>query len=116
MSWWQAETLEWDLKKFRFSATLAQKYWITNGAVHAKHIVVFAQLSVEGKSEGVHAVLVPIRDDKLKVMPGVTVEDMGYKVRKVEHIFFIPIFTRGASKSGTDFWACRVSPQRSIYM
>jgi acyl-CoA oxidase len=24
---------------------LAQKYWITNGAVHAKHIVVFAKLA-----------------------------------------------------------------------
>ena len=28
---------------------LAQKYWITNGAIHAKHCVVFAQLDVEGK-------------------------------------------------------------------
>lgn len=27
--------------------TLAQKYWITNGAVHAKHVVVFAQLIVK---------------------------------------------------------------------
>lgn len=27
---------------------LAQKYWITNGAVHAKHCVVFAQLMVKG--------------------------------------------------------------------
>ncbi len=25
---------------------LAQKYWITNGAVHAKHIIVFAQVSI----------------------------------------------------------------------
>ena len=29
---------------------LAQKYWITNGAVHAKHCVVFAQLMVKGKN------------------------------------------------------------------
>ena len=28
---------------------LAQKYWITNGAVHAKHAVVMAQLSVGGR-------------------------------------------------------------------
>lgn len=28
---------------------LAQKYWITNGAVHAKHCVVFAQLSIDGR-------------------------------------------------------------------
>ncbi len=59
---------------------LAQKYWITNGAVHAKHVVVFARLLVKGRDEGIHGVLVRIRDDKLQVMPGVTVEDMGYKV------------------------------------
>ena len=28
---------------------LAQKYWITNGAVHAKHVVVMAKLIVDGK-------------------------------------------------------------------
>merc|ERR1712012_220653 len=59
---------------------LAQKYWITNGAVHAKHVVVMAQLLVNGKNEGIHAVLVRMRDDKLQTMPGVTIEDMGYKM------------------------------------
>jgi len=59
---------------------LAQKYWITNGAVHAKHVVVMAQLLVNGKNEGIHAVLVRMRDDNLKTMPGVTIEDMGYKM------------------------------------
>ena len=59
---------------------LAQKYWITNGAVHAKHIVVFANLILDGKNEGIHGVLVRMRDDDLKKMPGVTVEDMGYKM------------------------------------
>merc|ERR1711976_911024 len=59
---------------------LAQKYWITNGAVHAKHVVVMAQLIVDGKNEGIHAVLVRMRDDKLQTMPGVTIEDMGYKM------------------------------------
>jgi len=59
---------------------LAQKYWITNGAVHAKHIVVMAQMFVKGKNEGIHAVLVRIRDNDLNVMPGVTVEDMGYRM------------------------------------
>jgi len=59
---------------------LAQKYWITNGAVHAKHVVVFARLLVGGNDEGIHGVLVRIRDDDLKVMPGVTVEDMGHKM------------------------------------
>ena len=31
-------------------------------------------------SQGVHAVLVPIRDNSLKILPGVLVEDMGYKM------------------------------------
>ena len=43
---------------------LAQKYWITNGAVHAKHVVVMAQLFVDGKNEGIHAILVRMRDTK----------------------------------------------------
>merc|ERR1711970_1640207 len=59
---------------------LAQKYWITNGAVHAKHVVVMAQLLVDGKNEGIHAILVRMRDNDLKTMPGVTIEDMGYKM------------------------------------
>ena len=59
---------------------LAQKYWITNGACHAKHVVVFAQLYIDGKNEGIHGVLVPCRDSKLNAIPGVTVEDMGYKI------------------------------------
>ena len=46
---------------------LAQKYWITNGACHAKWIVVFAQLHVGGNNEGIHGVLVRCRDDKLGV-------------------------------------------------
>ena len=32
---------------------LAQKYWITNGAIHAKHCVVFAQLMVKGTSQDI---------------------------------------------------------------
>eukprot|EP00095_Tigriopus_kingsejongensis_P001058 maker-scaffold631_size122145-snap-gene-0.40 protein:Tk01058 transcript:maker-scaffold631_size122145-snap-gene-0.40-mRNA-1 annotation:"acyl-coenzyme a oxidase peroxisomal" len=59
---------------------LAQKYWITNGACHAQHIVVFAQLYVEGKNEGIHGVLVRCRDDSLGPVPGVAVEDMGHKM------------------------------------
>merc|ERR1712008_377214 len=59
---------------------LAQKYWITNGACHAKHIVVFAQLYVDGKNEGIHGVLVNCRGKNLEPIPGVTVEDMGFKM------------------------------------
>ena len=60
--------------------TLSQKYWITNGAVHANHAVVFAQTIVKGKNEGVNGFIVPIRDKGLKAMPGVYIEDMGVKL------------------------------------
>ncbi|QQP58087.1 Acyl-coenzyme A oxidase, partial [Caligus rogercresseyi] len=54
--------------------TLAQKYWITNGACHAKHVVVFAQLLVNGVNEGSMGfwsaaemtILVPYRGSPLK--------------------------------------------------
>jgi len=59
---------------------LAQKYWITNGAIHAKHIVVFAQLQVDGESHGIHGILVRIRDEDMNVMDGVVIEDMGHKM------------------------------------
>jgi len=52
---------------------LAQKYWITNGALHAHHIVVFAHLISGGVNHGIHAVLVPIRDKDLNVLPDVLV-------------------------------------------
>lgn len=49
---------------------LSQKYWITNGAVHAKHCVVFARLIVDDTDHGIHGVLVQIRDNQLNTMPG----------------------------------------------
>jgi len=58
---------------------LAQKYWITNGAIDAHWSVVFAQTYVNNKNEGVQAFLVRIRDSNLKVCPGCTIEDMGRK-------------------------------------
>ncbi|CAJ0761701.1 23876_t:CDS:2 [Entrophospora sp. SA101] len=45
-------------------STLAQKYWITNSAVHAKWVIVFAQTFIRGQNEGIHAILVRLRDDK----------------------------------------------------
>lgn len=59
---------------------LAQKYWITNGAIHATHIVVFAHLHVDGVNQGIHGVLVRCRDDNLQPVDGVIVEDMGHKM------------------------------------
>ena len=35
---------------------------------------------VDGKNEGLHGILVRIRDNDMKVLPGVTVEDMGHKM------------------------------------
>jgi acyl-CoA oxidase len=55
------------------------KEYIGN-ALHSKMASVFAQLIVDGKNEGVHAILVPLRDDNHQLLPGVTVEDNGYKL------------------------------------
>ena len=55
------------------------KEYIGN-ALHSKMASVFAQLIVDGKNEGVHAILVPVRNEKHELMPGVTIEDNGYKL------------------------------------
>ncbi len=55
------------------------KEYIGN-ALHSKMASVFAQLIVNGKNEGVHAILVPLRDSNHTVLPGITVEDNGYKL------------------------------------
>ncbi|CAM0138103.1 hypothetical protein VKS41_001331 [Umbelopsis sp. WA50703] len=60
-------------------STLAQKHWITNGGMHAKFAVVFAQLIVDGKDEGVHAILTRIREENMRPSQGVRIEEMGYK-------------------------------------
>eukprot|EP00186_Timspurckia_oligopyrenoides_P000016 CAMPEP_0182441106 /NCGR_PEP_ID=MMETSP1172-20130603/43_1 /TAXON_ID=708627 /ORGANISM="Timspurckia oligopyrenoides, Strain CCMP3278" /LENGTH=700 /DNA_ID=CAMNT_0024635251 /DNA_START=106 /DNA_END=2209 /DNA_ORIENTATION=- len=60
---------------------LAQKYWITNAAIHAHFCVVFAQLMIHEKRYGVHAFLVQIRDTvTLAPLDGVRIEDMGVKM------------------------------------
>ena len=61
-------------------STLAQKYWITNSADHAKFCVVFARLIIREKDEGVHAFLVRIRGDDHQPITGVRIEDMGTKL------------------------------------
>jgi acyl-CoA oxidase len=59
---------------------LAQKYWITNGAIHAKYCIVFAQTLVDNTNQGIHSFIVPIRDENLQPVPGVAVHDMGFKM------------------------------------
>jgi len=58
---------------------LSQKYWISNGFKHANTALVFGQTLVDGKHEGVNAFLVPVRDNNMQAMPGVTINDMGVK-------------------------------------
>jgi acyl-CoA oxidase len=55
------------------------KEYIGN-ALHGTMASVFAQLIVDGKNHGVHAILVPLRDSDNRPMPGVRIEDNGYKL------------------------------------
>ncbi len=57
----------------------ARKDYIGNAARDGRMAVVFAQLVVGGEDRGVHAFMVPIRDDKGKPLLGVTIEDCGHK-------------------------------------
>ena len=57
----------------------AGKEYIGN-AMHSRMAAVFCQLIVNGESHGVHAVVVPIRNDAGEVLPGIRVEDNGYKL------------------------------------
>ncbi|MGW9672366.1 acyl-CoA dehydrogenase family protein [Streptomyces koyangensis] len=57
----------------------ARKDYIGNAARHGEVAVVFAQLEVDGTSEGVHAFVVPIRAGG-EPAPGVRIEDDGRKM------------------------------------
>ncbi|NNF32592.1 MAG: acyl-CoA oxidase [Saprospiraceae bacterium] len=57
----------------------AGKEYIGN-AMHSSVSVVFAQLIVKGIKHGVHAVVVPLRDAQGDLLPGIRVEDNGYKM------------------------------------
>lgn len=58
----------------------AGKDWIGNAALHGRMATVFARLIVDDVDHGVHAILVPIRDDEGAVLLGVRIEDRGLKV------------------------------------
>ena len=49
-------------------------------ALHGRMASVFAQLIVDGKNQGVHAILVPLRDEEGQILPGIRIEDCGYKL------------------------------------
>ncbi|HEV7825275.1 MAG TPA: acyl-CoA dehydrogenase, partial [Mycobacteriales bacterium] len=57
----------------------ARKDYIGNAGRDGRIAAVFAQLITGGESHGVHAVLVPIRDEAGNPCPGVTLEDCGPK-------------------------------------
>lgn len=57
----------------------ARKEYIGNAARDGRMAAVFAQLITGGESRGVHAFLVPIRDEDGGALPGVTIEDCGHK-------------------------------------
>ena len=57
----------------------ARKDYIGNAAQDGRMAVVFAQLVTRGETQGVHAWLVPIRDEAGDPMPGVTIGDDGPK-------------------------------------
>jgi acyl-CoA oxidase len=57
----------------------ARKDYIGNAARDGRMAVVFAQLITPHGEHGVHALLVPIRDDEGRPCPGVTISDCGHK-------------------------------------
>lgn len=58
----------------------AHKEWIGNAAAHGKMMTVFAQLQIGDDEYGVHAFLVPVRDDQGNVLEGIRIEDCGHKM------------------------------------
>jgi acyl-CoA oxidase len=58
----------------------ARKDYIGNAAQHGHIAVVFAQLHVRDEEHGVHAVIVPIRDENGQLAKGVIVKDDGEKM------------------------------------
>lgn len=77
-------TATWDAKTQEFiinsPSIISQKYWITNGSLHSNYAIVFAQLNMNGKKEGIHVFFVKIRNENKSVCEGVFIEDMGHKL------------------------------------
>jgi acyl-CoA oxidase len=58
----------------------ARKDYIGSAARDGRIAAVFAQLLVGGEPRGVHALLVPLRDEDGRVLPGIRIEDCGAKL------------------------------------
>lgn len=59
---------------------MSRKEWIGNAAAHGRMATVFAQLVIGEERYGVHAFVVPIRDEEGAPMPGVFIQDCGHKL------------------------------------
>ncbi|MBL7950121.1 MAG: acyl-CoA dehydrogenase family protein [Flavobacteriales bacterium] len=57
----------------------AQKEYIGNAAMHGRYATVFAKLIVNDVDHGINAFIVPLRDAKGDVLPGITIGDCGPK-------------------------------------
>ena len=57
----------------------ATKAYIGNAGLHGSMAVVFGQLVVAHQRHGIHAILVPIRDEAGRDLPGITTADQGHK-------------------------------------
>lgn len=75
-------TYDPDAREFVIETTTpaATKDYIGNAAEHARLAVVFAQLDVAGVRHGVHAFVVPLRDEDGSVLPGIEITDDGLKM------------------------------------
>ncbi|CDP15892.1 unnamed protein product [Coffea canephora] len=58
----------------------AQKYWIGGAANHATHTIVFSQLNINGRNQGVHAFIAQIRDANGNICPNIRIADCGHKI------------------------------------
>jgi acyl-CoA oxidase len=74
-------TYDPDMQEFVINTPVEQahKEYIGNAARDGRMAVVFAQLIVAGESHGVHALIVPLRDEDGAVCDGVRIEDDGEK-------------------------------------
>ena len=58
----------------------AHKEYIGNAAQHGRMMTVFAQMEIDKENHGVSAFLVPVRDEEGQCLPGIRIEDCGYKL------------------------------------
>lgn len=55
--------------------------WFCSTAVqHATHTIVFSQLEINGKNQGVHAFICQMRDAAGNICPNIRIADCGHKI------------------------------------